>query len=347
MRKPGMRRVRAGALASTSGALLLLLACDKAPAGTKPAVDSAPNVAAGGDAAQDNPGGEDAPIGDSAGQGSARGSVPAPAEPPMVADALAALPQTEPHALDQAIAAFVAYHGAAKHPEAVLVGDLDLLLGFLGEQTGTLSERVSNDAELNASACRFTGKCDTGEPTPAGEAKLKRILDDGLTIVYAGQGTVEPALDFGALGKRLGPVLPAGAKAYLAAMKQDQQARAHFDSGGYDGDPNALAQAVLAWEAVATSGEEVLTTRARQRADAVLYLYLRLPFVPLHKGAHPVTKTLLESYRAFVADHPGSAYAPVVTEYLAQMKGLGFRPSDAQLTAAIESAKKRVADPAR
>ena len=320
-------------------AVALTLACDASPkekASTKDA------TAVPGESAREperaKPRGDDPPS-DTA---SATPDAPPTKETPPASfeDTIAAIPADAPDASDRAFAAFVKRHGKAKHGEDAMRRDLDILLELVSDQALRLDEQLQKDGPLAAAGCRFTRQCDSGEPTPAAEARLKRFRERGVTVVYAGEGTIEATIDYAVVASRLGSVLSRTARAYLEACDADQQAMSQHDEGGYDGDPRELGDAALSWEKVAVSGVEAYAEDARLRVVDVFTAYLRVPWRPYDRHS-PVTKKPRAEYRRFVDEHATSAFAPAVQHYLDAMKRLKHRPTEAQLDATIAEALKR------
>lgn len=352
--------LRPSFLPALAWGLALLIACDAAPT-EKPANKDAPAdkdapAAAGeetkpGAAASVKPGsgeaqaeGDDADAAvDAKAEGDAAAADAGAADPPAAsfADSINAISEDDADATNKAIAAYLERHGAAKHGERAVRADLTSLLDFVAMQAPKLEEELGKDAGLNAAACRFTKHCDSGKPTPKDEAKLQKFRDQGITVVYAGEGTVRAEVDYAPLGERLASVLTPGARAYLDAMTAQQRAMSNQDEGGYEGDPRELADAVVAWEKVATAGGETYADDAKLMGEQMLGAYLRAPWRPFEPSSR-VTKELRKEYLRFVDEHSGSRYAPAVKHFLRAMKALKDKPSEAQLDAAITDAAKQV-----
>ena len=257
-------------------------------------------------------------------------------------EALAQLPK-DSDALPEAVALFIARYRGTKAVGATQRADLDALIARVGQARPAADAAVARDPALFAAACASTGKCGAGKPTAAALAWIEEQRKAGITFHYAGEGTVEAAVDHATLAKRLAPVLSQGSAAYLRALMLDDRAMSHFDEDGYGGPLDELVVALTVWEALGQAGAAYRET-AQTRGQAIAAAYLSVAVRPSSRDKHPLDSKLRASYAKFLREHGKSSYAPAVRSFSAAMGAVDFEPSRAQLDAAVEAALAVKAD---
>lgn len=246
-------------------------------------------------------------------------------------------------AIDDALAAFDAHYGdPGDRDEAALRAGLDALIAFLETRAQAGEAAWLADADLSAAACNATRSCSTDAASPAAEATLADLRGRAIGFVYAGEGTVEAAVLYGALLDRLEPSLTPAARGYLEAEALTQRAAEGYDEGGYYGDPDPLAAAALAWDALAELAPTV-HPEARQQALDLLGEYLSVCWSSFD-GDCRVTKPIRESYAGFLADHRDSRLHPAVARFHAGAERARFRLSDEAFEALLETSLAAVSE---
>lgn len=256
--------------------------------------------------------------------------------PGSYADALAPLDPSDPESFAEAVAAFGAEYPAGGESEARRI---ELLTAFVLSIANASNPQVQDDPALLAAACAGVGVECGGPPTEQAVAALEGFAARGVRFDYAGEGTVQAAVDYGVLAQRLGDHISPAARAVLEATDATARAESRYDEGGYNGDPDLMAEALLQWEAVVATADPLYLDDAEAEAARLRTAYLRLcDHGEWETPPCNARKPLQASYATFIAEHPDSPSTPAVTALRKALKAKRWKATAEQLDAMVSAA---------
>jgi len=261
-----------------------------------------------------------------------------PVAPASFADTLASLDPTDPDAFAQATDAFAETHAAGTDP-ASTARDVEALTDFVLAIANGVNAKVQADPALLSAACASVGVECGGPPTTAAVAQLAELRSRGVRFDYAGEGTVQAVVDHGVLADDLGDLVSPATRAVLLATDATARAESRYDEGGFNGDPNLMAQALVQWESVVTMNDPLYREDAAAEAARLRTAYLRLcDHGEWETPSCNAREPLQASYASFVAEHPDSTSTPAVAALRKALKAKRWKATSEQLDAMVSAA---------
>lgn len=259
------------------------------------------------------------------------------AKPTSYAEGIAALDASDPGTFAAAVALFIEFHPAGTTRASTIRLDLETFLGVVEATTGAADTMVRGSKGLMAAACASAG-FDCGSATKEDQAELAALQARGIRFAYAGEGTVQVAVDHGAVAKALDAALDEPSKGFLAATHASALLSEGFDEGGFSGKPALAVDAIVRWEGLVANPGPYAAIAPKQAAD-VRETYLRLCYNG--EGQTPpckANKALRSSYSGFAKAHADSPSAPVVAAFYQALRRRKWQATADQLDSMVKTA---------
>lgn len=260
------------------------------------------------------------------------------AAPPALSVALAQLDPADPGAFEAALDAF----GRSTPPGSTALEEkaaVDELVPFVRRIAEAVEAQVRRDEALTLAACASASSGCADAPSEPAQAALQTLLARGVRFDHAGEGTFRAVADLQAIADGLGETLSEPARAVLLALDATARAEQHYDEGGYAGDPDRMAKALLQWEQVAAEDESPWATDVSVETSRVREAYLRLcDHGEWERPPCRAREPLRDSYASFVEDHPDSPSSRAVEVLYEALQAKRWKATAEQLDAMVSAA---------